>query len=258
MTYKTISIAIDAQGIAVCTFNRPQVRNALNLQMVQEIRRALDDLVANDDIRVLIFSGGDGKVFVSGADIAELRERTKRDAMLQINTGLFRDIETFTHPTIAAINGFALGGGCELALACDIRVCTVSSKIGQPEVGLGIMPGAGATYRLSRVIGPGMARELILTGRVIDGNEAARIGLVNHVVANGEAMTKARAIAQEICLNGALAVRFSKLALRTTPEMSTDAAIAFEASVQAVLFEDAEKMRRMDDFLARRSDKKRG
>lgn len=248
----TLLLEVDDEGIATCTFNRPEVRNALSVEMVRELDAVLEELAARDDLRALIFTGAGGKAFVSGADIAELRQRQRADAMRFINNGLLRRIERFGMPTIAAINGYALGGGCELAMACDLRVCGAGAKLGQPEVSLGIIPGAGATYRLTRLVGTGIARELIFTGRIIDAAEALRIGLVNRVVADADLMHSARQLAGEIAANSAWAVRYAKLGLLHVDEMSTDAAMALEATAQAVLFEDADKNMRMDAFLARR------
>ena len=168
LNYNTLLISEPASAVVQCTFNKPESRNALDLEMVDEIRSLLDELAQRTNLGALIFSGGE-KSFISGANIAELRERGQRDALNRINSGLFREIEQFPYPTIAAIRGYALGGGCELAMACDIRICGRSAKLGQPEVALGIIPGAGATYRLPRLVGTGMARELIYTARPVIG-----------------------------------------------------------------------------------------
>lgn len=250
--FQTIRLEVDPDGVAVLTFARPEVRNALDEAMVGEVHRALDLLAARDDVRAVVLTG-EGKAFMSGADVAELRERGRLDALRRINTGLFRRVEQHPTPTIAALRGWALGGGCELALACDLRVCGAGAKLGQPEVGLGIIPGAGATYRLPRLVGQGMARELIFTGRVLDAQEALAIGLVNRVVPDDDVVHAARELAREIARNGALAVRLAKAALNLGPEASTEALQAFEAMAQAVLFEDEEKRRRMTAFLERRA-----
>ncbi len=251
-SFATLQVEEDDRGIVCCTFNRPEVRNALNLEMVQEVRRLLEQLAARDEVRALIFTGAGGQAFVSGADIAELRERGRAEALQRINNSLFREIEQFPVPTIAAVRGWALGGGCELAMACDLRVAGEGARFGQPEVRLGIMPGAGATYRLPRLVGMGRARELIFTGRIIDASEALAIGLVNYLVPDDQVLTKARALAAEIAEASPLAVRFAKLALNAAPEMSTDAALTLETLMQAILFEDEEKYRRMTAFLERR------
>ena len=250
--YRTILLDVDEQGIALCTFNRPEVHNALNLDMVRDIRRALEDLSLRDNIRVLLFTGAGAKAFVSGADIAELRERNRADALRRINNSLFREIEQFPAPTIAAVRGWALGGGCELAMACDLRVAGESAKFGQPEVGLGIIPGAGGTYRLPRLVGLGNARELIFTGRIVNASEALSMGLVNRVVPDEEVVPAASALAGEIAKNSNTAVRMAKMALNAFGELSTDAALALETTIQAVLFEDDEKYRRMTAFLEKK------
>jgi len=251
-TYENVLLEVDEQGVALCTFNRPDVRNALNLGMVNDIRSVLTELTARDDIKCVIFTGAGEKAFISGADIGELRNRKRDAAFKRINNSLFREIESFQQPTIAAIRGWALGGGCELSMACDLRVAGESARLGQPEVGLGIIPGAGATYRLPRLVGLGRARELIFTGRIIRAHEAEEMGLVNRVVPDEEVLDEARSLAHAIAKNSAMAVRFAKMALNHHYEMSIDAAMAFEANAQAVLFEDPEKYERMTAFLERR------
>lgn len=250
--YETILVEPRSDGVFCCTFNRPEVRNALNAEMVRDVRDALFHLSETPSLRVLIFTGAGGKSFISGADIAELRERGRGDALRRINNSLFREIEQFPMPTIAAVRGWALGGGCELAMACDLRIASESARFGQPEVKLGIIPGAGATYRLPRLVGIGHARELIFTGRIIDAPEALSMGLVNRVVPDVEVLAAAEALALEIAANSALAVRFAKLALQTTSEQSTDASLSLETLMQAVLFEDEEKRARMTAFLERK------
>lgn len=254
--WNTLKFAQDAQGIAVCTFNRPAQRNALNLEMVDELRRMLDKLVAQDTTRVLIFTGEGAKSFISGADIAELRERRAADALARINSSLFAQIEAFPAPTIAAIRGYALGGGCELAIACDLRICGAGAKLGQPEVSLGIIPGAGATYRLPRLVGLGKARELIFTGKIIDAAEALEIGLVNRVVADDDVGEASQALARQIAAQSPLALKLAKSLLNNAQTLGPEAAMAWESAAQATLFEDGEKFRRMDSFLQRKAGKK--
>lgn len=256
--YETLILEVDDEGIALLTLNRPEVRNALNLTMVHEIRAALGELAERDpEVRALIFTGAGGKAFLSGADIAELRDRGREDALRRINSSLFREVEQFPAPTIAAIRGYALGGGCELALACDLRVAGEGARLGQPEVALGIVPGAGGTYRLPRLIGLGRARELIFTGRRVDAPEAERIGLVNRVVPDDAVLGAARELAREIAKNGALAVRLAKVSLNASPEVPTDVAMRLESSAQAILFGDEEKVRRMTGFLEKREKKRK-
>lgn len=248
--FQTLQVANDG-GIVVCHFSRPQARNALNAEMVAELRLFLQHTAHRNDVDAIVFAGND-KAFVSGADITELRQRDRFAALQRINTALFREIETLPHPTIAAIRGYALGGGLELALACDLRICGASAKLGQPEVSLGIIPGAGATYRLPRAIGIARAKELIFTGRVIDAAEADTLGLVNRVVPDDAVLSSALALGTEIRRNSRLAVRLAKQTMVAAATLDPEAAMALEATAQAVLFEDDEKNRRMDAFLARR------
>jgi enoyl-CoA hydratase len=255
--YETILLERDDDGIALCTFNRPEVRNALDLAMVAEIRHLLRALAVDEDVRALIFTGAGEKAFMGGADVVELRDRKAEDALKGINSTLMREIEDFPAPTIAAIRGYALGGGLELAMACDLRVCSHQAKLGQPEVGVGIIPGAGGTYRMPRLIGLGRAKELIYTGRVIDAAEAHSAGLVNRVVPDDTVVDAARDLARQIVRNSPLALRLAKRALNTVFE-ATDAHLGLESALQAVLFEDPEKEKRMAAFLERRNSRKGG
>lgn len=242
-------------GIATLAIARPEVRNALDGATVEQLHRALEKLALAPP-KCLIIRGSGDKAFVGGADIGELKERDHSAALRKINAALFRAVEEFPSPTIAAIQGFALGGGCELALACDMRICGRSSELGQPEVGLGIIPGAGATYRLPRLVGQGMARELIFTGRLVDAEEALRIGLVNRVVDDSAVIDEAHALALAIGKNGTFAVQLAKRALNVGATASIDVAMAHEAALQAMLFDHSEKHERMGAFLARKKEKK--
>lgn len=253
--WQTIRLSVDEAGIGQLTFHRPEVRNALNRQMVEEAREAVRSLASHDDLRAVVLTGAGDKAFLGGADIGELRDRTKLDALRRINTGLFREVEQLHVPTIAAIRGFALGGGCELALACDLRVAGRGARLGQPEVALGIVPGAGAMYRLPRLIGVGRAKELIYTGRLVDADEALAMGLVNRVVDDDRVLVTAHELAAEIARNGAMAVRFAKMVMNVTSEVGVDAGMALEVASQAALFEDDDKNRRMTAFLERRARK---
>jgi len=253
--YEYETLLVEAHdGVVLCTFNRPEVRNALNLQMVQDIRHLLTELSADPQLKVLIFAGSE-KAFISGADIAELRDRKREAAFKRINNSLFREIELFPAPTIAAVRGWALGGGCELSMACDLRVAGEGARFGQPEVGLGIIPGAGGCYRLTKLVGLGMARELIYTGRIIKSELAREIGLVNKVVPDAAVLDAARDLGTEIARNSNLAVRMAKTVMNSVGEMSTDVAMALEATSQAVLFDDQEKWDRMNAFLEKRKKK---
>lgn len=252
------TVQVDSQGgIAVVTLNRPEVRNAINLKMVGDLHAALDALAADAATRVLILTGAGGAAFASGADIRELRERRAADALRGINSGLFLKVEQFPLPTIAAVRGFALGGGCELALACDLRIAGESARFGQPEVGLGILPAAGATYRLPRIVGWGRAREMILTGRILDAREALDIGLVNRVVPDGRVLEETRALAALIASKGPLALKAAKLVLAASA-CGPDAGHAAERLGQGILFESHDKREGMSAFLAGRRPRFKG
>lgn len=250
--YTTLKLENYDNDIVVCTLNRPSVRNALNEEMVNELQMLMAELGSAENCSVVVITGAGDKSFMSGADIAELKQRDASDALRQINNGLFRAIESAPFPTIAAINGYALGGGCELAMACDIRIAADHAKLGQPEVKLGIMPGAGATYRLPQLVGIGKAKELILTGKIITASEAEQIGLVNTVVKSEDLLIAAINMAREIAANGRKAVRFSKLALNTQRDSTIESAYSLETIVQAYLFDDDEKHSRMAEFLSKK------
>jgi enoyl-CoA hydratase len=241
-----------SERIATVTIDRPEARNAIDKQTTQELRGALEELAGRDDVHALILTGAGGKAFVSGADIGELKARRKADALRGINASLFRALEDFPWPTIAAINGWALGGGCEIAMACDLRVAGESAKLGQPEAGLGILAAAGGTYRLPRLVGIARAKEILFTGAVLDAKEALAIGLVNRVVADAKVMAEARALASKILEQSPLAVRMAKLAVNAWAKGGMDAWRTLEDVSQAVLFEDEEKERRMTAFLEKR------
>ena len=230
----------------IATLDRPEKRNAIDQEMIDALHALCGSLEA--DPRTLILTGSGG-VFAAGADIAQLRERTAEDARRGINAAAFIRISELPMPVIAAIDGYALGGGAELAYAADIRIATPSSKLGNPETGLGIMAAAGATWRLPEIIGHARARELLLTGRMLDAEEALRWGLVSALHPADELLTAAHRIADRIAANDPLATQHTKRALRAPrPEHP-----AIEFELQAELFESAEKHRRMTEFLERRS-----
>jgi enoyl-CoA hydratase len=220
-------------GIAHVTFNRPKVLNALNRKTVEELRHALLDAGSDDAVRVLILTGAGEKSFVAGADIGELSQQTPvggRETSL-FGQGVFRLLETMGKPSICAINGFALGGGCELALACTIRIASKTAKLGQPEVKLGIIPGYGGSQRLARLCGKGVAHELCLTGEMISAEEALRIGLVNHVHEPAELLPAAEAMAKKIIANAPLAVKFTMEAIERGTEMGQEEGLFLEATL---------------------------
>ncbi len=250
MSFTRILVA-ESDSIATITLNRPDVRNAIDKETIGELHQALDRLADEDRIGALILTGAGDQAFAAGADIAQLRDRKRADALKAINSTLFKKLEEFPFPTIAAVKGFALGGGCELAMACDLRVAGKGAKFGQPEVGLGIVAGAGCIERLPRLVGLGRAKELIYTGRVIDAAEALAIGLVNQVVDDAQVIAAAEALARSILKNDRLAVRLSKLSLNATARANDQVGLSIDAIAQAVCFESEEKMRRMTAFLER-------
>lgn len=235
--------------VLLVTLNAPERRNAIDQEMVDGLHRVLDEHQRDDALAAIVLTGAGDKAFAAGADIAQLRERTSRDARLAINSTIFTRIEEFPVPVIAAVRGFALGGGCELAIACDLRVLGRSAKMGQPEVKLGIIPAAGGTYRLPRLVGLGRAKELVYTGRMVAAEECLRIGLANEVVDDDKVTARALELADEIAQNGRLAVRAAKQALNALARPGQQTALAFESSLQAVLFDSDDKKARMDLFL---------
>jgi enoyl-CoA hydratase len=222
-----------SEQIARITFNRPNVLNALNRKTMDELGDCLTKVRADDVIRVLILTGAGEKAFIAGADINELSQQTPvngREFTLYGQEIIHR-LETLGKPAIAAINGFALGGGCELALACTLRIASRNAKLGQPEVKLGIIPGYGGSQRLPRLCGKGVAHELILTGEMITADEALRVGLVNRVVEPGELLATAEAIAKKIIANAPLAVKYALEAVERGMEMPQEEGLYLEATL---------------------------
>jgi enoyl-CoA hydratase len=220
-------------GIARITFNRPKVLNALNRKTIEELRDALLDARDDQAVRVLILTGGGEKAFVAGADIGELAQRTPVDGkdFSLFGQSVFHLLETMGKPSICAINGFALGGGCEVALCCTIRIASKSAKLGQPEVKLGIIPGYGGSQRLARLCGKGVAHELCLTGEMITAEEALRVGLVNHVCEPAELLSAAEGLAKKIIANAPLAVKYTIEAIERGTEMPLEEGLFLEASL---------------------------
>ncbi|MCJ7554635.1 MAG: enoyl-CoA hydratase-related protein, partial [Ignavibacteriaceae bacterium] len=221
------------ENIAVVTVNRPDKLNALNKDTVLELRSVFKELRSNENIFVIILTGSGEKAFVAGADIKELNQLDVLSAKKFSERGqeVFNYIENMNKPVIAAVNGFALGGGCELALACHIRLASENAKFGQPEVNLGIIPGYGGTQRLARLINSGRAMEYILTGDMIDANEAFRLGLVNHVYPQSELLNKAMEMAQKIVSKGQQAIRFAIKAVNVVDQVSAKEGQNYEASL---------------------------
>ena len=235
MSYENI-LFDKKDGIATITFNRPKVLNALNRKTVEELESALLDVRGDTSVRVVILTGAGEKAFVAGADIGELAEQTPvggKEFSLY-GQGVFHLLETIGKPSICAINGFALGGGCELALCCSIRMASRTARLGQPEVKLGILPGYGGSQRLARLCGKGMAHELCLTGEMISADEALRIGLVNHVYEPAELLPAAQAMAGKIIANAPVAVKFTMEAIERGTEMPLAEGLVLEATLFGV------------------------
>jgi enoyl-CoA hydratase/carnithine racemase len=247
------NIRVDiSESIATLTIDRPAVKNALNLETVRECTSALEALAADAQVGVLIITGAGESSFVSGADINDIRARTLGDGLAAINSTLFARVEAFPKPTIAAINGYALGGGCELALACDIRVAADSAKFGQPELGLGIIPAAGATQRLPRIVGLGWAKHLVLTGDIIDARQALEIGLVTAIMPASQLQLRARELAKRILRQGPLAARLAKLALNASARVDLDSGLLIETLAQAICYSSEDKKEGTSAFLEKR------
>jgi len=244
-----------SDGVAIITIDRPKVLNALNAQTVAEIGQAFEQVRNDDAVRAVIVTGGGEKAFVAGADIAELAKMTPITGKATAEHGqrIFANIERFPKPVIAAVNGFALGGGCELALACHIRVASERAQIGLPEVTLGIIPGYGGTQRMARLLGKGKALELILTGDRIPAAEAERIGLVNKVVAPEELMNTAMEMAKKIASRGPLAVRAAIEAVMSGSEMPIEEGFFLEATLFGLLASTEDMKEGMGAFLEKRA-----
>lgn len=251
MSYQHIRLDIEARR-AVITIDRPEVRNAIDRQTADEIAAALAEIRGHDAVAVVVITGGGEKVFVSGADIKDLKSRTWKSGLEGCNNALFESIENFDRVVVAAINGHALGGGLELALACDLRVAVDDARFGFPEVGLGIMPGAGGTQRLPRVVGMGRAREMILTGDLIDAATAERIGLVNRIVPRAAFPATVDALTERLLTRGPMALRLAKMALNIAAQTPASAGYQFEILAQSVLFETNDKSEGIDAFLEKR------
>ncbi len=244
-------LKIEERGqVAVMTISAPKSLNALNSAILAEIDEYLDE-IEGGAYRCLIITGDGEKSFVAGADISEMASlgAQQGETFGKRGSDVFRRIETLPMPVIAAVNGFALGGGCELAMACDIRICSDNARFGQPEVGLGIIPGFSGTVRLARLVGMGMAKQLIFTGKPIKADEAMRIGLVNEVVPQAELMNRAMEIAKQIAACAPLAVSAAKLCINTEWDMEAEDAIAFENRAFGLCFNTEDQKGGMKAFL---------
>ncbi|MBP1729267.1 MAG: enoyl-CoA hydratase/isomerase [Deltaproteobacteria bacterium] len=243
-----------SEGIATITVNRPAAMNAMTVATLVELDRVVTEIVGNPDLRVAIITGAGAKAFVAGADIAAMRDMSSsqaRDLALQAHR-IYAAIEQSPKPFIAAVNGYALGGGCELAMACDIRIAAANARFGQPEINIGILPGFGGTQRLPRLVGKGRALEIILSGEMVDANEALRIGLVNRVVAAEALLAEAQQLARKIASKGLVAVRLCKQAVNNGLEMDLGRACAYEAELFGYSFATADQKEGMSAFLEKR------
>ena len=244
-------VKIEQQGhVGILTIDRQEALNALNSQVLSDLDAAIDEVAANDDIYVVILTGA-GRSFVAGADIGEMKGFSSIDGKKfgVHGGGVFLKLENMAKPVIAAINGFALGGGCELSMACDIRLASEKAKFGQPEVGLGITPGFGGTQRLARIVGVSNAMELILTAKTINAARAQELGLVSHVYPPEELMDKAMELAQAIAANAQVAVRQSKAAIRRGLQTDMYTGAAYEAEAFGLCFATEDQKDAMTAFV---------
>ncbi|MCG9966508.1 enoyl-CoA hydratase-related protein [Pelotomaculum terephthalicicum JT] len=253
MAWNNILVDFDNE-IAVVSINRPKALNALDHQTIAELGEAMAELAANQSVKVIILTGAGEKAFVAGADIAYMLSLTPMQAQEFSRHGqkVFSQIENMPKPVIAAVNGFALGGGCELSMACDIRVASEKAKFGQPEVSLGIMAGFGGTQRLARLVNPGVAKEILFTGDIYDAQAALRFGLVSKVVPADELMDVCKKMAKRIASMGPVGVRFTKEAINQGLDMDQEKAFNIEADLFGVIFSTADQKEGMSAFLEKR------
>lgn len=243
------------ENVAVITINRPEALNALNSAVLDELNSVIDG-IDTSVVRAVVLTGAGEKSFVAGADIGEMSTLTKAEgeAFGKKGNDVFRKLETLPVPVIAAVNGFALGGGCEISMSCDIRICSDNAMFGQPEVGLGITPGFGGTQRLARTVGVGMAKQLIYTARNIGADEALRIGLVNAVYPQAELMDAAMKLAGQIAANAPIAVRNCKKAINDGLQVGIDEALIIEEKLFGDCFESYDQKEGMANFLRKKDD----
>ena len=250
--YETITVEVRG-AVAILTINRPDKLNALNIQVHTEGVAALDELKRDDSVRVLVITGSGEKSFIAGADISEFADKTpvtQRDLFHERT--FFNSIDNFPKPVIAMVNGFCLGGGNELALACDLRIASENAKFSQPEINLGIMPGGGGTQRLTRLIGEGRAMEMVLTGDMIDAETALRFGLVNHVYPVAELEAKTLELANKIAEKAPIALQLTKEAVKFASRSNLDEGLRREVDLFAICFSTEDKQEGVSAFLEKR------
>ncbi|PLY02270.1 MAG: crotonase [Desulfuromonas sp.] len=254
MTFDNLLLEISEQ-IATITINRPQAMNALSPDTIRELGAVIKLLQERDDVHVILITGAGDKAFVAGGDISTFAEAGPLEArgFALLAHNVLQMIETGSKPVIAVLNGYTLGGGCELAMACDVRLASDKVKIGQPEVNIGIIPGWGGTQRLPRLIGKGLALEMIMTGEMIDAAEAHRIGLVNKVYPADQLMEKARELAGKIAAKGQVSIRLTKEAVQRGLELDLEHANRYEADLFALCFDTEDQKEGMRAFLEKRS-----
>ncbi|WP_067440692.1 enoyl-CoA hydratase/isomerase family protein [Nocardioides jensenii] len=252
MRYETLLVEV-TDRVAFVTINRPDVRNAVSREVQDDLRHLLAVARDDDGIGAVVFTGAGEKAFIAGADIAQLADYTLHTGLTSEMQRLYDEIEAFEKPTIAAVNGFALGGGCELAMACDIRIASDNARFGLPETNLAVLPGAGGTQRLARLVGTGRAIELILTGRMVAADEALAIGLVTSVVPPAGLLAQAAEVAGQILAKGPLAVRLAKLVVRSGMDADQRTGLVVERLAQALLYTSDDKREGTEAFLAKRT-----
>ncbi|MDR3555177.1 MAG: enoyl-CoA hydratase-related protein [Syntrophobacteraceae bacterium] len=251
MEYKHLIFERD-NGIGIVTVNRPEAGNILNNEAWLEIEDVIERTDRDEELHVLVITGAGDKAFIGGADIRDLRERSMLETLGHGNQSILIRLASMGKITIAALNGYAIGGGCELALACDLRIAEEHAVMGQPELNLGILPGAGGTQRLTRLVGTAKAKELILTGDLVDAGEAHRIGLVNKVVPKGAALGAAKEMAAKMLKKGPLAVRLTKAVVDVGGDSSLTAGLFIEKLSQALLFTTEDHLEGLSAFLQKR------